>query len=72
MPAASAVRRIAFWIPVLPSRAELEQLLRAASPGPRPARELLGALAANRRVLMFRALAWLIKLDLLRVVAPAG
>ncbi len=63
---------VSFAAPVLPSRAELEQLLRAASPGPRPVRELLGALAANRRALMFRALAWLIKLDLLRVVAPAG
>jgi hypothetical protein len=62
---------VAFARPVLPSKTELEAVLRAAGQGPLSAQELFRALPQQRRALVCRALLWLIKLDLLRVVAAA-
>lgn len=61
---------VSFAQPVLPKPPELLELLRQAAEGPRAAGDLLQAVPADRRPLMFRALAWLIKFDLLRVVDP--
>lgn len=54
--------------PVLATREELQALLRSAGPAPRTAADLVAPLPASRREIGFRSLAWLIKLDLLRVV----
>jgi glycosyltransferase involved in cell wall biosynthesis len=59
---------VSYAQPVLPKSTELVDLLRAASVGPRSAGELVKTTQANRRPLLFRALAWLIKVNLLSVV----
>jgi alpha-maltose-1-phosphate synthase len=51
----------------LPTVQELVAVLQAAANGPMPSRALLLALPEDRRPLMFRALLWLLKLDLLRL-----
>jgi glycosyltransferase involved in cell wall biosynthesis len=63
---------VSFSKVVLPRPAELEDLLRQVGPGSREARALVSPGEPARRRLLFRALAWLVKLDLLRVVDPAG
>ncbi len=74
---AASVRRLAallklqmvsFARTVLPTQAELLELLRLAGEGPRSAAELVKRAEPGRRPLLFRALTWLVKLDLLRVV----
>ncbi|MEB3332057.1 MAG: glycosyltransferase family 4 protein [Synechococcaceae cyanobacterium] len=79
--AAAAVRRlevlsslamVRYTLPLLPAREELTAVLVAASAGPQPAGQLLLAVGEERRPLMFRALLWLIKLDLLRPAVEAG
>jgi starch synthase len=52
---------------VLPSEEDLEKVLQAAEAGPRPAVELVSALPGNRQPTVFRALAWLMKLGVLRL-----
>jgi hypothetical protein len=63
---------VAYAVPVLASREELEALLRASSRGPAPARDLLAGLPPQRRPLAFRSLLWLLKLGLLRVAEPTA
>jgi starch synthase len=53
---------------VLPTEAEIAQVLQASAAGPRPARELVAALPEARRAFVFRSLTWLVKLNLLRVL----
>ncbi len=62
---------VAYAAPILASREELQELLRAAARGPISARELVARLPEPRRVIAFRSLLWLMKLDLLRLDAPA-
>lgn len=72
---ASTWRRLAmvdFARAILPSEAEVEQVLRAAAAGPRPAAELVAALPEARRALVFRSLVWLVKLGVLRLHETAG
>ncbi len=66
------LKMVSYAQPVLPKTAELEQVLRAASQGPCSARDLLDSVPRNRQPLVFRALVWLVKLDVLRVVDAAG
>jgi glycosyltransferase involved in cell wall biosynthesis len=54
---------------VLPSDAEIEAVLAAAAAGPKPAVELVAAIPAERQPFVFRALAWLAKLGVLKVCA---
>lgn len=51
---------------VLPSASEVETVLRAASPSPKAAQELVRQIQPARQVFVFRALAWLVKLGVLR------
>jgi glycosyltransferase involved in cell wall biosynthesis len=68
----SALAMVRYALPLMPGREELAAVLRAAAAGPQPAEQLLLAVAAERRPLMFRALLWLLKLDLLRLVGDPG
>ena len=68
----SRLAMVRYALPLLPSREELEAVLRAAALGPQPARQLLQVASEARRPLLFRALLWLLKLDLLRLVDGAG
>ncbi len=52
---------------VLPTAAEMQALLANVAAGPRPAAELLQAVPAARQAVVFRALAWLVKLGIMRV-----
>ncbi len=65
----TALSMVNYALPLLPEADELAEVLRAASQGAQPARELLRGIPENRRALVFRALVWLIKLDVLRLVA---
>lgn len=75
-PAASARRldsltkltMVSFAQAVLPTSGELLKLLLLAGEGPRPAAELVQWAEPGRRPVLFRALTWLMKLDLLRVI----
>lgn len=58
---------VAYATLILASREELQELLRTAARGPAPARDLVAALPAPRRVIAFRSRLWLLKLDLLRL-----
>lgn len=58
--------------PMLPSAQELAAVLQAAAHGPLPARALLLAVPEARRPPMFRALLWLLKLDLLRLATDSA
>jgi len=51
---------------VLPSRDEVRAVMEAAAYGPRPAVELIQSIPPQRQAVVFRALAWLMKLGLLR------
>jgi len=84
--AETAVRRVAsyralamigFAKAVLPSDAEVQAVLEAAASKSRPAAELVQGIAPERQALVFRTLAWLAKLGVLKVAdqandAPAG
>ncbi len=54
---------------VLPADEEIRAVIEAAAAGARPAAELVAALPAARRPFVFRALAWLLKLGILRLAA---
>jgi starch synthase len=54
---------------VLPDEAELRVVLEAAAAGPRAARELVAGIAPERQAFVYRALAWLLKLGVLKVAA---
>lgn len=54
---------------VLPTEAEVQTVLLAAGPAPRPALELVQAIPAERQAFVFRALVWLVKMGILKVCA---
>lgn len=54
---------------VIPERHELDVVLRAASRGAQEALTLVEEIAPERRAFVFRSLAWLVKLHILRVCA---
>jgi len=54
---------------VLPGESEIQAVLQAAAAGPRPAHELVAAIPAERQAFVFRSLAWLVKLGILKVCA---
>ena len=73
----TALQRVASYRPlamvdfakaVLPTEAEVAVVLRAASQ-PQPAQMLLKDVAPERQALLFRALAWLLKLGVIKVVS---
>lgn len=53
---------------VLPSEAELRTVLDAAASGPRAAGEFVQAISPERRPYVFRSLAWLVKLGVLKTL----
>jgi glycosyltransferase involved in cell wall biosynthesis len=62
---AMAMVSFAKW--VIPTEAEINALLKQASAGPQPAVALLQHIADARKPFVFRALAWLLKLGVLKV-----
>lgn len=54
---------------VLPTEVEIRSVIQAVAAGPRPAGELVQGIAAERQAFVFRALAWLVKLGVLKVQA---
>lgn len=52
---------------VLPSEAEVQAVLDAATSGPKAAAELIQAIPAERQAFVFRTLVWLVKLGILKV-----
>jgi glycosyltransferase involved in cell wall biosynthesis len=56
-----------FAKPALPTEAELRAVLNAAETGPQPAAELVRTIPGHRRAFVARALAWLVKLGILKV-----
>ena len=69
---ASAYRQLAmvnFAKLVLPEDAEIRLVLQAATAGPKSAGELVQHIETTRQAFVFRALAWLVKLNLLKVCA---
>lgn len=52
---------------VFPTEVEIELVLNAAESGVRPAVELLAGIATDRQAFVFRALAWLLKLGVLKI-----
>ena len=52
---------------VLPSEAEVQLVLNAASSGAKTALELIEAIPAERQTFVFRSLVWLVKLGILKV-----
>lgn len=54
---------------VLPTEGEIGAVLNAAAAGPRPAGELIMEISVERQALVFRTLAWLVKLRILKVSA---
>lgn len=66
----SAYRQLAmvnFAKLVLSEEAEVQVVLQAAASGPRPAGELVQGIAPGRQAFVLRALAWLVKLNVLKV-----
>jgi hypothetical protein len=53
---------------VLPTRAEIAQVLGVAAKGQTTAQSLLQDIAPARQAFVFRALAWLLKLGILKLV----
>jgi len=53
---------------VLPAEAEIRTVLQAAAAGPKTALELVAQIPAARQAFVFRCLAWLLKLGVLRVL----
>lgn len=54
---------------ILPHDPEIQAVLHAASGGAKAARDLVASISEARRPYVYRALVWLVKLDVLRVVA---
>jgi hypothetical protein len=54
---------------ILPTDAEIGAVLQQAATGPQPAADLVASITPNRRPVAFRALAWLVKLGILRPMA---
>ncbi|MBF0101403.1 MAG: glycosyltransferase family 4 protein [Desulfobacterales bacterium] len=54
---------------VLPKDDELETVLMAAASQPKPASELIQGISKDRQVLVFRALSWIVKLGILRIIS---
>ncbi|WP_338430948.1 glycosyltransferase family 4 protein [Synechococcus elongatus] len=54
---------------VLPTEAEIQAVLTTAAQGSHPAAELIQAIPLERQPLVFRSLAWLVKLGILQVSA---
>jgi len=52
---------------ILPSEAEIQTVLQAAATGPKAAVALVAAVPAERQAFVFRSLAWLVKLGVLKV-----
>ena len=74
-----ALAMIEFARAIWPSQIELESVLNAAAsnsgdliPRRKPAREQVQAIPEGRRPYVFRALAWLVKLGVFRVVVKQG
>lgn len=76
--AEAAVRQLRAWRDlamvdfaqaILPTDAEIGAVLQQAATGPQPAADLVASITPNRRPVAFRALAWLVKLGILRPMA---
>jgi len=52
---------------ILPDDAEIQAVLQMAATGPRAAAELIEGITPNRRPVVFRSLAWLMKMGILRL-----
>ena len=52
---------------VVPTEAELQVVLSSAAGGPKPATDLIRDISAERQPFVFRSLAWLVKLNILKV-----
>jgi len=63
----SQLSMVNFAKAILPSEAEIQAVLQAASTGPKTAWELVQDISEVRQPFVFRALAWLVKLGILRV-----
>ncbi len=61
------LKMVAFGDPILPTNDEIRAVLAAAASGQELAGELVRALPANRRALVLRGLAWLVKIGILKV-----
>jgi len=58
---------VSFAKVVLPSDAECQALLAGLADGAKPAGELIAKLPPERQAFVFRALVWMLKLDILKV-----
>jgi glycosyltransferase involved in cell wall biosynthesis len=54
---------------ILPDDAEIQAVLQKAATGPQQARGLIAALPPKRQAFVFRSLAWMVKMGVLRVVS---
>jgi hypothetical protein len=52
---------------VIPAKEEVRAVLNSAASGPKPAIELIQSIAVERQAFVFRTLAWLVKLHILKV-----
>lgn len=64
-----ALAMVGFAKVVLPDEAEVQAVLLAAAAGPKAAAELVRVIPAGRQAFVLRALAWLVKLDVMKVCA---
>ena len=64
-----ALAMVSFAKLVLPTDAEVQTVLSAAAVGPGAAAELIQAIPAGRQAFVFRALVWLLKMGVLKVVS---
>jgi starch synthase len=62
-----ALTMVSYAKAVLPDAAELDQVLTNAAKGPQSAKALIEDVAPERQALVFRALAWLLKLHILQI-----
>ncbi|MES2980128.1 MAG: glycosyltransferase family 4 protein [Pseudomonadota bacterium] len=60
-----------FAEPVLPTTDEIRELLATFANGPRPVGEVIVQMPALRQAFLFRSLAWLMKLNILRISLPS-
>ncbi|MCX7174923.1 MAG: glycosyltransferase family 4 protein [Proteobacteria bacterium] len=63
---------VSFAKVVLPTDAEVQTVLDAAAAGPMAAAELIHSIPGERQAFVFRALVWLVKLGVLKVVRSEG
>lgn len=75
---ATAIRRVNSYLQLamvnfakdmLPTHGEVESVLGTAASAPKPASELIQHISVERQAFVFRALAWLVKLGVLKVCA---